>query len=141
MTFGEQYPEKPPRIRFTSEVFHPNVYSDGTLCMDIIQDQWSPIHNVCTLLTSIQSLLTDPNPASPANPEAGALSSQSIRLEFRLDSVCVYPLSARSPRETPSFISGEPAAYASRMKKRVRAPAPAPACACVCVCTGTRVCV
>ena len=75
MTFGEQYPEKPPRIRFTSEVFHPNVYSDGTLCMDIIQDQWSPIHNVCTLLTSIQSLLTDPNPASPANPEAeGTLS-------------------------------------------------------------------
>jgi ubiquitin-protein ligase len=72
MTFGEQYPEKPPRVRFTSEVFHPNVYSDGTLCMDIIQDQWSPIHNVCTLLTSIQSLLTDPNPASPANPEAAA---------------------------------------------------------------------
>ena len=31
------------------------VYSDGTLCMDIIQDQWSPIHNVCTLLTSIQA--------------------------------------------------------------------------------------
>ena len=74
----------------------PPVYSDGTLCLDIIQDQWSPIHNVCTLLTSIQvraglradvgtltehslpepnanatqSLLTDPNPASPANPEA-----------------------------------------------------------------------
>ena len=70
MTFGEQYPQKPPRVRFTSEVFHPNVYSDGTLCMDIIQDQWSPIHNVCTLLTSIQSLLTDPNPASPAQSEA-----------------------------------------------------------------------
>ena len=73
MTFGEQYPEKPPRVRFTSEVFHPNVYSDGTLCMDIIQDQWSPIHNVCTLLTSIQSLLTDPNPASPANPGGGTV--------------------------------------------------------------------
>jgi len=76
MTFGEQYPEKPPRVRFTSEVFHPNVYSDGTLCMDIIQDQWSPIHNVCTLLTSIQSLLTDPNPASPANPEAAQLFTE-----------------------------------------------------------------
>ena len=70
------------------------MYSDGTLCMDIIQDQWSPIHNVCTLLTSIQvcrpvggtttsvddchllqtqSLLTDPNPASPANPEAAQI--------------------------------------------------------------------
>jgi ubiquitin-conjugating enzyme E2 A len=51
-------------------MFHPNVYTDGTLCMDIIQDQWSPCHNICTLLTSVQSLLTDPNCQSPANPEA-----------------------------------------------------------------------
>ncbi len=41
--------------------------------MDIIQDQWSPVHSVATLLTSIQSLLTDPNCASPANPEAAQL--------------------------------------------------------------------
>lgn len=73
ITFTSDYPEKPPRIRFTTEMFHPNVYNDGTLCMDIIQDQWSPCHSVCTLLTSIQSLLCDPNPASPANPEAAQL--------------------------------------------------------------------
>ncbi|KAH9297111.1 hypothetical protein KI387_028793, partial [Taxus chinensis] len=71
--FGENYPEKPPRVRFTSDVFHPNVYHDGTLCMDIIQDAWSPFRNVCTILTSIQSLLTDPNIVSPANPEAAQL--------------------------------------------------------------------
>mmetsp|Transcript_10705 Transcript_10705/g.32777 ORF Transcript_10705/g.32777 Transcript_10705/m.32777 type:complete len:158 (+) Transcript_10705:409-882(+) len=70
LTFSENYPEKPPRVRFTSEMFHPNVYSDGTLCLDIIQDKWSPIYTVCSILTSIQSLLTDPNPSSPANPEA-----------------------------------------------------------------------
>jgi ubiquitin-conjugating enzyme E2 A len=54
-------------------MFHPNVYTDGTLCLDIIQDKWSPIYTVNTILTSIQSLLTDPNPASPANPEAAQL--------------------------------------------------------------------
>eukprot|EP00891_Asterochloris_glomerata_P007567 jgi/Astpho2/7567/Aster-02473 len=73
ITFSEQYPEKPPRVRFTSDMFHPNVYGDGTLCLDIIQDAWSPCHNVCTILTSIQSLLTDPNCASPANPDAAQL--------------------------------------------------------------------
>lgn len=73
ITFSERYPDKPPRVRFTSDMWHPNVYSDGTLCMDIIQDQWSPVHSVATLLTSIQSLLTDPNCASPANPEAAQL--------------------------------------------------------------------
>lgn len=49
------------------------VYTDGTLCMDLLQDSWSPCHNICTLLTSIQSLLTDPNCASPANPEAAQM--------------------------------------------------------------------
>ncbi|KAJ8451769.1 hypothetical protein Cgig2_007252 [Carnegiea gigantea] len=55
------------------------VYHDGTLCMDIIQDAWSPCHNVATILTSIQSLLTDPNPASPANPEAAQLYQHDIQ--------------------------------------------------------------
>lgn len=73
MTFTERYPEKAPRVRFTSEVFHPNVYTDGSICLDTLAEQWKPIHNVCTVLTSVQSLLTDPNCASPANPEAASL--------------------------------------------------------------------
>lgn len=81
ITFSEHYPEKPPRVRFTSDMFHPNVYSDGNICLDIIQDQWSPCHSVSTILTSIQSLLTDPNCASPANPEAASLYVQN-RTEY-----------------------------------------------------------
>lgn len=73
ITFTEHYPEKPPRVRFTSEMFHPNVYNDGSLCLDIIQDMWSPCQSVSSILTSIQSLLQDPNCASPANPEASQL--------------------------------------------------------------------
>lgn len=35
------------------------------------QNQWSPIYDVSAILTSIQSLLSDPNPNSPANSEVG----------------------------------------------------------------------
>jgi len=73
LKFSEEYPSKPPKVRFTSHIFHPNVYGDGTLCLDIIQDKWKPIYNVSTILISIRSLLTDPNIASPANPVAAAL--------------------------------------------------------------------
>ena len=49
------------------------VYSDGKICIDILQNQWSPIYDISGILTSIQSLLSDPNPASPANAEASQL--------------------------------------------------------------------
>lgn len=49
------------------------VYSHGGICLDILQNQWSPIYDVSAILTSIQSLLSDPNPNSPANSEAARL--------------------------------------------------------------------
>jgi len=73
LTFTSDYPSKPPKVRFISTVFHPNVYSDGSICLDIIQDKWSPIYNVVTILVSIRSLLDDPNINSPANPIAAQL--------------------------------------------------------------------
>ena len=52
--FPDQYPEKPPRVRFVTEMFHPNIFPDGTLCLDIIQDRWNPVYTVSTILTSVQ---------------------------------------------------------------------------------------
>jgi len=49
------------------------VYADGGICLDILQNQWSPIYDASAVLTSIQSLLSDPNPNSPANSEAARL--------------------------------------------------------------------
>lgn len=70
LTFTEEYPTKPPKVAFVSKLFHPNVYNDGRICLDILQNQWSPIYDVWAILTSIRSLLGDPNPNSPANGEA-----------------------------------------------------------------------
>lgn len=47
--------------------------------MDILQNQWSPIYDISAILTSIQSLLSDPNPASPANAEASQLYDRDRR--------------------------------------------------------------
>ena len=79
MEFTEDYPNKPPAVRFLSHIFHPNVYGDGKICLDILQNQWSPIYDIAAILTSIQSLLSDPNPASPANSEASNLFERDRR--------------------------------------------------------------
>lgn len=73
MQFEEAYPNKPPGVKFVSDMFHPNVYGTGELCLDILQNRWSPTYDVAAILTSIQSLLNDPNTSSPANVEASNL--------------------------------------------------------------------
>eukprot|EP01025_Chloroclados_australasicus_P008766 TRINITY_DN13206_c0_g1_i1.p4 TRINITY_DN13206_c0_g1~~TRINITY_DN13206_c0_g1_i1.p4 ORF type:complete len:154 (-),score=19.70 TRINITY_DN13206_c0_g1_i1:499-960(-) len=77
--FSEEYPNKAPVVKFMSHMFHPNIYNDGSICLDILQNQWSPIYDVSAILTSIQSLLCDPNPNSPANSEAAKLYSENRR--------------------------------------------------------------
>ena len=77
LVFDEDYPNKAPAVKFLSPLFHPNVYNDGSICLDILHQQWSPIYDVSSILTSIQSLLCDPNPSSPANSEAARLFAEN----------------------------------------------------------------
>lgn len=79
LTISLDYPTKPPHVKFLSRMFHPNIYANGDLCLDILQNRWSPTYDVSAILTSIQSLLHDPNPNSPANTEAARLFSESIK--------------------------------------------------------------
>lgn len=59
------------------------VYADGSICLDILQNQWSPIYDIAAILTSLQSLLCDPNPNSPANSEAARLYQENKREYYR----------------------------------------------------------
>lgn len=80
MEFDESYPNNPPKVRFISKMFHPNVYPNGDLCLDILQNRWSPTFDVAAILTSIQSLLHDPNTESPANLPAAQLFNNNRAL-------------------------------------------------------------
>ncbi|KAK3862455.1 ubiquitin-conjugating enzyme E2 A isoform X1 [Homarus americanus] len=79
LEFTEEYPNKPPTVKFVSKMFHPNVYADGGICLDILQNRWSPTYDVAAILTSIQSLLDEPNPNSPANSLAAQLYQENRR--------------------------------------------------------------
>jgi len=83
LEFSEEYPIKAPTVRFTTRIFHPNIYNDGTICLDVLQNQWSSIFDVQAILTSVQSLLCDPNPESPANSEAARLFVDNRRAYMR----------------------------------------------------------
>lgn len=63
----DDYPMCPPRIRFLTRIYHPNIDRLGRICLDVLKNNWSPALQIRTILLSIQALLGAPNPEDPLN--------------------------------------------------------------------------
>jgi ubiquitin-conjugating enzyme (huntingtin interacting protein 2) len=63
------YPFEPPKMKFVTHLWHPNVSSQtGAICLDILKDQggqWSPALTMRTALMSLQALMCAPEPKDP----------------------------------------------------------------------------
>ncbi|KAI9006143.1 ubiquitin-conjugating enzyme/RWD-like protein [Gaertneriomyces semiglobifer] len=83
LSFPTSYPQMPPKMKFISDIWHPNVYDNGEVCISILhapgedkygyekaEERWLPIHTVETIVLSVISMLSSPNDESPANIEA-----------------------------------------------------------------------
>ncbi|TPX33756.1 hypothetical protein SmJEL517_g03450 [Synchytrium microbalum] len=86
LSFPETYPLLPPKMKFISEMYHPNVFPDGEVCISILHppgddkygyenasERWLPVHTVETIVVSVISMLSSPNDESPANIDAAKL--------------------------------------------------------------------
>ena len=91
--FPENFPIGPPVIKFTSQIYHPNIYTNGIICISILHppgndiygyessvERWRPVHTINSILLSIISLFFDPNDESPANVEAAKLWREDKKL-------------------------------------------------------------
>ncbi|KAL6945366.1 Ubiquitin-conjugating enzyme 13 [Hanseniaspora vineae] len=61
----EDYPMEPPKVRFLTKIYHPNIDRLGRICLDVLKNNWSPALQIRTILLSIQALLASPNPHDP----------------------------------------------------------------------------
>lgn len=86
LTFPSDYPLSPPKMQFVSDMFHPNVYPDGRVCISIlhapgedplgyesISERWSPVQSIEKVLLSVVSMLAEPNDESGANVDAAKM--------------------------------------------------------------------
>ena len=68
-TLPADYPFKPPSMRFATMVHHPNISREGSICIDILKDQWSSALRLYKVILSISDLLATPNPDDPLSPD------------------------------------------------------------------------
>ena len=73
ITVPDKYPFEPPAVRFVTPIYHPNIDSDGRICLDTLKMQphgsWSPSINLNTLLLTIRVLMGSPNPDDGLVPD------------------------------------------------------------------------
>lgn len=83
--FPNDYPNKPPEFKFITNLPHPNIYTDGKVCISIlrtgtdefnyehISERWNPSHSVNSIIISILNMLSEPNLESPADIDIAKL--------------------------------------------------------------------
>ena len=77
LVLSEDYPSSPPRGYFLTKIYHPNIASNGDICVNTLKRDWTPEVTFKHILQVIRCLLIVPFPESALNDEAGKLFMES----------------------------------------------------------------
>src|SRR6218665_3488812 len=75
----DSYPFSPPKCRFITRIWHPNISSvTGAICLDILKDNWGASMTIRTVLLSIQAMLAQPQPNDPQDAVVARLYRNNL---------------------------------------------------------------
>ncbi|XP_046301678.1 ubiquitin/ISG15-conjugating enzyme E2 L6 isoform X2 [Marmota monax] len=94
--FSKEYPFKPPTVKFTTKIYHPNVSESGEVCVPLLsKENWNPYIKICQVLEALNMLVDKPNPREPLrveladlllqDPELFRKKAEEFTLEFGID--------------------------------------------------------
>ena len=67
-----EYPHKAPVVHCDTPVYHPNIDTDGNVCLNILRADWKPVPDIGNVIMGLIFLFLEPNPNDPLNHEAAA---------------------------------------------------------------------
>ena len=77
----DDYPFKPPKMKFDTKIWHPNISSvTGAICLDILKNEWTPALTIRTALISLQALMCEPVPNDPQDAVVAKQYMSNINL-------------------------------------------------------------
>lgn len=99
----ETYPFNPPKVRFVTRIWHPNISSvTGAICLDILRDQWAAAMTLRTVLLSLQALLSSPEPDDPQDAVVAKQYKENKDMFNETAKYWTY-VYAGGPHKNPSF--------------------------------------
>lgn len=84
---GANYPHEPPKVKCTQKIYHPNIDTEGNVCLNILREEWKPVLNLNAAIVGLQFLFLEPNASDPLNKEAAedlARDREGFRRNVRL---------------------------------------------------------
>lgn len=73
LLLSHDFPQSPPKGYFLTKIFHPNIATNGEICVNTLKKDWNPSLGLRHVLIVVRCLLIEPFPESALNEQAGKL--------------------------------------------------------------------
>ncbi|XP_039059203.1 ubiquitin-conjugating enzyme E2 22-like [Hibiscus syriacus] len=73
LLLSHDFPHSPPKGYFLTKIFHPNIATNGEICVNTLKKDWNPSLGLRHVLIVVRCLLIEPFPESALNEQAGKM--------------------------------------------------------------------
>ncbi|XVF07043.1 hypothetical protein REPUB_Repub06bG0103000 [Reevesia pubescens] len=73
LLLSHDFPQSPPKGYFLTKIFHPNIATNGEICVNTLKKDWNPSLGLRHVLIVVRCLLIEPFPESALNEQAGKM--------------------------------------------------------------------
>lgn len=89
LDFSDNYPFRPPKVRFITKTYHPSIKSDtGEICQGLLEEEWNPKKDVKNILQVVRSMLEAPLDLARDSPVETTIANLAISNKSEFDRIC-----------------------------------------------------